>query len=765
MNIPSLVSSVQRGLEVLDPTLALRLARLMILQDLCASDARHGRALAKHVIDLHGAHLVPKKWAKIFFDSAIQAAEVSLASFIRDHCSMDGMDAQFADADLLHPMWGGAEDGWLKAMNHIFHDNGLEPLSLRPTSENIPYFDRIEFCAPAVAEGPLITVIVTAWNPRNGLVSSVRSLLCQTWKNLEVIIVDDGSRDEFRPLLRMCGEMDPRIRVIELPDNQGTYAARNAGLAVSRGQFITFQDSDDFSHPRRLEMQVGSLLRSPQLMATRSSALGLGENMLLAAPGREVVHGNASSLMVRRRVIELVGYFDQVRKGADTEYIRRIEAASGSAVYAVMPQAPLAIVRRSSGSLSRGEFKPGWRHPARASYRAAYSAWHEEIRKRKEPPYVANGGPRKFPVPRRFAPVQREGVDTFDVVFVVDGRCSAEDGSTSPVPEIVSLRRAGYRVGWCHVESVRGFSVTRESVRRSMYAQLTNLGAEELVHSDRINARLVVFTEPVLLQFTQSAPFAWSVAAAVVTVLGQHIAPDAPAFSVEDCARNTNSLLGCELGWAARDSLARSYLNSAVPAPNRIPRTIPIVYLPDLAMAREGGERPVIGRWCEHRFGSAPEKLTELLSSYPDVEDIDVRLLISKADKAALRRFVPERVDLVVPGEGEDAVGAMSTLDYYVRLDLGDQPEFPIDILGAITAGCIPILQPKHRLHVGDVALYCDKPDIAGLTRRLHENAELRDFVRERVAAAAAERFSPLAFVESVRTLIGDRTFTPEVVS
>src|SRR5690606_24409128 len=453
------------------------------------------------------------------------------------------------------------------------------------------------------------------------------------------------------------------------------------------------------------------------------------------------------------------------RKGADTEYIRRIEAASGSAVHVVMPHMPLAIVRRSSGSLSRGEFKPGWRHPARASYRAAYSIWHEEIRQRKVPPYVASGGPRKFPVPRRFAPVQSDGIDTFDVVFVVDGRCSAEDGSASPIPEVVSLQRAGYRVGWCHVESVHGFSVTREPVRRSIYTQLTGAGAEELVHSDRINARLVVLMEPILLQFTQSAPFGWNVAAALVLVQGQHVAPEAPAFSVEDCARNARSLLGCDLSWAARDLLARSHLNFVVPAPNRVARTIPAVYLPQLTRKREERERPVIGRWCQHRFGSAPEKLADLVSTYPDDEDIDVRLLVSKADKTAIRFHAPERVHLAVPKEGEDAVVAMSTLDYYVRVDLDDQLVFPVDILGAIASGCIPILLPKYRVLVGGAALYSDAPNIVGLVRRLHGDADLRNFVRDRLAVAAAERFSPLAFVESIHALIPDCAFTSEVVS
>src|SRR5690606_29955428 len=101
----------------------------------------------------------------------------------------------------------------------LLHDAALAP------------FDRLA-AAPvaAVEQGPLVTVIVTTWCPDQGLFTAVRSLLQQTWKPLEILIVDDASPAEFIPLLEEVSAQDPRIRLVRMPVNGGTYIARNAGL-------------------------------------------------------------------------------------------------------------------------------------------------------------------------------------------------------------------------------------------------------------------------------------------------------------------------------------------------------------------------------------------------------------------------------------------------------------------------------------------------------------------------------------------------------
>ena len=74
-------------------------------------------------------------------------------------------------------------------------------------------------------------------------------------------------------MLARAVALDPRIHLVKQPVNQGTYAARNAGLDAAAGEFVAFQDSDDWSHPRRLELQVRPLLENPRLVATTTDGL------------------------------------------------------------------------------------------------------------------------------------------------------------------------------------------------------------------------------------------------------------------------------------------------------------------------------------------------------------------------------------------------------------------------------------------------------------------------------------------------------------
>lgn len=89
-----------------------------------------------------------------------------------------------------------------------------------------------------------ISVIMPVYNAVVHLSAAVQSVLGQTFKDLELILVDDGSTDGSGPLCDKFAAADPRVRVIH-QDNAGICAARNAGLEVARGQYVTFCDDDD----------------------------------------------------------------------------------------------------------------------------------------------------------------------------------------------------------------------------------------------------------------------------------------------------------------------------------------------------------------------------------------------------------------------------------------------------------------------------------------------------------------------------------------
>ena len=109
---------------------------------------------------------------------------------------------------------------------------------------------------PAVCAGPgipgLVSVLIPTYNRAYIICGAIDSVLAQTYKNFEVIVVDDGSTDNTRELLARYGDA---VRYIYQP-NAGLAAARNTGLAAARGEFVALQDSDDLWLPWKLEGQM-----------------------------------------------------------------------------------------------------------------------------------------------------------------------------------------------------------------------------------------------------------------------------------------------------------------------------------------------------------------------------------------------------------------------------------------------------------------------------------------------------------------------------
>ncbi|MBR1930097.1 MAG: glycosyltransferase family 2 protein [Lachnospiraceae bacterium] len=99
-----------------------------------------------------------------------------------------------------------------------------------------------------------VSVIIPTYNRADKLMISVNSVLEQTYSNLELIIVDDGSQDHTRQVVE--GIADERVRYVALPQNGGVSIARNTGAECATSDIIAFQDSDDAWRPDKLEKQM-----------------------------------------------------------------------------------------------------------------------------------------------------------------------------------------------------------------------------------------------------------------------------------------------------------------------------------------------------------------------------------------------------------------------------------------------------------------------------------------------------------------------------
>lgn len=108
----------------------------------------------------------------------------------------------------------------------------------------------------------MVSVIMPAWNAAAFMTRSIESVLVQSRAQLELVIVDDCSTDDTAAVIERHAQADARVRPIRLASNSGVAAARNAGIAAARGEYLAFLDSDDWWHPRKLELQIGQMQRS-----------------------------------------------------------------------------------------------------------------------------------------------------------------------------------------------------------------------------------------------------------------------------------------------------------------------------------------------------------------------------------------------------------------------------------------------------------------------------------------------------------------------
>lgn len=236
-----------------------------------------------------------------------------------------------------------------------------------------------------------ISVVMTAYNTGHLVEGAVRSVLAQTHRNFELMIIDDASTDDTLEVLKALAAEDDRIRIFHSPANHGTYWSKNWCLANATGEFVAFHDSDDTSDPLRLQTQLGAMLDAGGATAVTCHwrrVDGDGNHLIIDGTKSRMA---AISLMIRKQqVLEQTGFFDSVRISADTEFLRRL--------YIVFGQDQLRHIRQilytgllRDDSLTRGEnsgFK--WTETGRsyvrelsgdrAAYHEAFMAWHDANR-------------------------------------------------------------------------------------------------------------------------------------------------------------------------------------------------------------------------------------------------------------------------------------------------------------------------------------------------------------------------------------------------
>lgn len=111
---------------------------------------------------------------------------------------------------------------------------------------------------------PEVSVILPTYNRSKTLDRAIRSVLSQTYKDFELIVVDDGSTDNTEALIKNIILLDKRVKYLKLQTNSDVCKARNTGILASSGKYIAFQDSDDEWLPEKLMKQVEIIKTQPE---------------------------------------------------------------------------------------------------------------------------------------------------------------------------------------------------------------------------------------------------------------------------------------------------------------------------------------------------------------------------------------------------------------------------------------------------------------------------------------------------------------------
>ncbi|MFN0193771.1 MAG: glycosyltransferase family 2 protein [Aestuariivirga sp.] len=301
---------------------------------------------------------------------------------------------------------GSDWDSYTHFVNAFLRKHHIGELAIS-AQERKSFVGRLEFqSSHTPVQGAPVSVIMSAFNAEATVEYAIESILRQTAPNVEVLVCDDrGSDGTLAELRKYAGH--PRVRVFKSKANQGTYNIRTSLLKEAKGDFVTFQDSDDVSHPQRLELQLRAL--HGDTAAVIAGHLRLRPDGQIAVfLNQKVVRPAPVTCLARREAYEKTGYFRKVAAGGDSDSLESMRALYGHTNVVELPQ-PLLFASWSANSLTRTQDlevgEDGYISPARRQYRRN-AALQRLLGKAVVPNEMIDDGNRAAKIYREYAGVE-----------------------------------------------------------------------------------------------------------------------------------------------------------------------------------------------------------------------------------------------------------------------------------------------------------------------------------------------------------------------
>jgi glycosyltransferase involved in cell wall biosynthesis len=566
-------------LDAAPPSALLLLADLSFRQNILQTDMLNAATLYQYVFDKLGdAPFKDNRRGEFFLDSLTrtgQGPDMLRLQGLYDSESRNARDLNLYRANATNPFKGETADvgSWLGEINAIYDLAGLVRLELAAGSA--PAFLRLTTQPPEpVTTGPLVTIIMPVYRPDEYTDLAIRSALSQSYRNIEVIIVDDGSGTDTADRLPRWSQEDSRVRVVLADQNSGAYTSRNIGYSMANGEYLTIFDGDDWQHPQKIELLVQAAVAQADRRLVSAPWTRADQDLFFHYRGWKgafITPAHVSVMFHVATIREKLGHWDSVRKAADTEFILRYRALVEDADPVEVSEAPLTLSLVSSTNLSIDDFRLGYRSPDRVSYRDSYEHWHNKIRAGEHNGYLEfPARARAFPAPPRFL-AGRHGALELDILFA--GDFGEDSGSSRLMFEHLEASAAkGQRIGLMHFPSILHTDAFERSFSPGLMEAFAEGRLARVELTDRVVTRQANIYDPTAFQYGREYR-SGIVAERVVLWAGEP--PYDPAsqnhkYEVGAVERNVLSVFGAAVQWipmdiVTADAVARSgYGPSAV---------------------------------------------------------------------------------------------------------------------------------------------------------------------------------------------------------
>lgn len=667
--------------------------------------------------------------------------------------------------ELAHPdngVPGVSQEAWLELFNRRFEKFEMLPIAVADGPGE--RFNRVRVDVPPdrrIPDGPLITVIMSTFKPDHSFRTAIESLIAQTWQNLEILVLDDCSPPEYDELLVEMTGLDPRIQLVRMPVNGGTYRIRNEGIRRSRGEFVTFQDSDDWAHPERIARQVRPMLDEPGIVSTHCRCVRVFPNLSTLNVGMNSYRRCAPSTMFRKEVvISALGAYDETRKEADNEFYERIKVVFGADANLDLPDV-MVLYQLTSDSLSRDEYRFAWQHGARAGYIQARRYWHRRIAAGLESPFLDPAGPRRIHATYRVLTGRDLEPTTCDVLWLSDWRpgLSRYDGHVGLVEATV---HAGLSTLVAHATAIRNANRERVPLRDDILGMQAAGMTRLVVWTEQTHARLLLVTDPELLTLTRQ-PDHVAITADRLVVAAPHppAAPDGGWLTYDPAVVEANAarMFGATVEWLPASMAIADALRSR--GAGRVLEPSLLTVAPRVRerahRAARGEPSLIVGTTAlEPRRRDRP-KIADLSARLPSAGfDVRVRCDAFAARHQKRPRYMPP--SWVAVEESVPLTGFLRQLDVFVPIPTRSWgPYLPWSAVQALAEGAIVVADPSLEPLLGDAGIYAAEGGIEVALKELLADPDGVRRQRDRGYALCRDRASKAAVAGLVGTLLAGR--------